>query len=308
MKKENRKMMRKLILICFVMLMFAGCAAEKENEVPVQPEAETGIRIETVETGSFSMDYFRFGNGKKTFVILPGLSVQSVMGFADSVAEAYRVLCDDYTVYLFDRRKKLPESYSVHEMATDTAEAFRALGLKDISLFGASQGGMIAMEIAMNEPELIENLVLGSTSACVKKQQYQTIEKWADLAKAGEKEELYLAFGEAIYPKEVYEQSKQLLIDAAETVTDEDLERFIILAEGINGFDVSQDLEKIGCPVLVLGSKDDQVLGADASIEIVEHFKDRDDFVIYMYDGYGHAVYDLAPDYKERILEFFHKA
>ena len=45
-------------------------------------------------------------------------------------------------------------------------------------------------------------------------------------------------------------------------------------------------------------------LGADASIGIGEHFKDCDDFVIYMYDGYGHAVYDLAPDYKERMLGF----
>ena len=23
-----------------------------------------------------------------------------------------------------------------------------------------------------------------------------------------------------------------------------------------------------------------------------------------MYDGYGHAVYDLAPDYRERMREF----
>jgi hypothetical protein len=23
-----------------------------------------------------------------------------------------------------------------------------------------------------------------------------------------------------------------------------------------------------------------------------------------MYDGYGHAAYDTAPDYKERILDF----
>ena len=40
------------------------------------------IEIETVRTESFSMDYFRFGHGKETLVILPGLSVQSVMAFA----------------------------------------------------------------------------------------------------------------------------------------------------------------------------------------------------------------------------------
>ena len=55
-----------------------------------------GIVIETVKTESFSMNCFRFGQGKETFVILPGLSVQSVMGFAQSVAEAYQLLADMY--------------------------------------------------------------------------------------------------------------------------------------------------------------------------------------------------------------------
>ena len=38
--------------------------------------------------------------------------------------------------------------------------------------------------------------------------------------------------------------------------------------------------------------------------EIEEVMKDHPGFEIYMYDGYGHAAYDMAPDYKERILEF----
>ena len=45
---------------------------------------QTGI----VQTESFSMDYFRFGRGSRTMVILPGLSVQSVMGAAQAVEAA----------------------------------------------------------------------------------------------------------------------------------------------------------------------------------------------------------------------------
>lgn len=108
-----------------------------------------GIRIETVKTERFSMDFFRFGKGEKTLVILPGLSVQSVMGAADAVAGAYRSLTDHFTIYVFDRRAELPASYSVRDMARDTAEAFRALGLKKVCLFGASQGGMIALALAI---------------------------------------------------------------------------------------------------------------------------------------------------------------
>ena len=250
------------------------------------------------------MDYFKFGRGKEVFVILPGLSVQSVMDFADMVAEAYQILADNFTVYVFDRRKELPAYYSVEMMAQDTVKAFRALGLSRINLFGASQGGMIAMRIAIEQPELVQKLILGSTSACVEDVQYKTVKTWIQMARNGKKTELCLAIGEALYPKDVFEQSRGLLAEAAKSVTDADLRRFIILAESLKGFDTTIDMGKIACPVFVIGSLDDHVLGADATVRITEYLNKRTDFAFYMYDGYGHAAYDTAPDYKERILHF----
>ena len=167
------------------------------------------------------MEYFKFGKGEEPLMILPGLSVQSVMGFASAMEEAYQVLTEDYILYLIDRRKDLPEVYSVHDMAEDTAEALKALGLDEVNLFGASQGGMMAMDMAISHPEMVKALILGS----------------------------------------------------------------------------------IACPVLVLGSYDDQVVGGEASEMIADLLKGKD-CTLYMYDGYGHAPYDLAPDYKERMLEF----
>lgn len=258
-------------------------------------------QIETIRTDSFSLDYCRFGQGAKALVILPGLSVDSVMNYADAVAEAYRPLTDDFTVYVFDRRKELPAAYPVFEMAEDTAAVIRSLELNHVCLFGASQGGMIAMAITLEHPDLVSKLVLGSTSACLEQKQYQAVDRWVQLAKAGNTKDLYLAFGEAIYPPSVFEQSLDLLAAAAESVTAEDLRRFVILAEGMKGFDVSGRLSGIACPVLVLGSGDDQVLGAEASRRIADLVPDCR---LYMYEGYGHAAYDTAPDYRERMLRF----
>ena len=261
--------------------------------------------IEEVRTGSFSMKYFRFGTGNKTLVILPGLSVQSVMGAADAVASAYRPIEKDFTIYVFDRRSNLPSTYTVREMARDTAEACRALGLKDVCFFGASQGGMIALVIAIEHPELVGKMVLGSTSAHVQETQFRVLEEWIRLAKGGDREGLYLAFGKEIYPPAVFDQYRDTLINAAATVTDEDLERFIILAEGTRGFDVVEELDRIRCPVLAIGVFEDGVLDSDATMEIAENLDVRPDFQLYMYIGYGHAAFDTAPDYKERILRFF---
>ena len=263
------------------------------------------IQIETVRTGDFSMDYFRFGHGKNILVILPGLSVDSVMKYADGVADTYHVLTDDFTVYLFDRRKELPDPYSISDMARDTVTAIRELGLRDICLFGASQGGMIAMTIAIEEPDLVKKLVLGSTAARVERKKSGTVENWIRLAREKKIEDLYLAFGEAIYPPEVFSSAKDMLLSGAKGITEEDLFRFGILSKAVKGFDVTEKLSSIQCPVLILGSKDDRVLGPETSEEIYEYLKERKDCELFMYDGYGHAAYDMAPDYKERLLRFF---
>ena len=78
----------------------------------------------------------------------------------------------------------------------------------------------------------------------------------------------------------------------------------MILAKGMEGFDITDRLREIACPVLVLGSADDGVLGAGASEQIAQLLGSRENCELHMYSGYGHAAYDLAPDYKERILRF----
>ena len=93
------------------------------------------VPMETIRCGGFSMDCFRFGDGPRTLVILPGLSVQSVTLSADAVAAAYRSMTEDYTVFVFDRRKELPPVYPIADMASDTAEAMRTIGIREADLY-----------------------------------------------------------------------------------------------------------------------------------------------------------------------------
>lgn len=253
------------------------------------------------------MSYIRFGHGEKTFVILPGLSVQSVIPSAGAIAQAYRALADDYTVYLFDRRKELPQHYTIQQMANDTFAAMVSLGLQQVSLFGASQGGMIAMTIAADHPSFVAKLVLGSTACRITDAQYQTIDQWIAAASIGKMEELYLSFGEAIYPPDLFAQYRKALILLSKGVTDEDCRRFMILADAMRGFDCSDRLHQIKCPVLLLGAEDDGVLGAEAEKTLEEKLQDNPGLEVHVYNGYGHTAYDTAPDYKERILRFLCK-
>ena len=262
--------------------------------------AEKGI----VQINDMEMEYARFGSGDKVFVLLPGLSIQSVVAAKDAVEEGYAVLKDDFTTYLFDRRKIVPEDYSIYDMADDTAAVMRKLGLSGTYVFGASQGGMIAMALAIRHPELVKKLVLGSTSPHVKPGQQAVLDKWIELAQRKDKEGLCLEYGSRIYPPDVFAKYRDNFIDMAKSVTDEELEKFVIVARSILDYDVSGDLRKIECPVLALGVFEDPVLDSDATMEIAENLDYRPDFALYMYTGYGHAAFDTAPDYRKRIYDF----
>ena len=262
------------------------------------------IPIETVKTAEFEMQYFRFGTGARPFVILPGLSVQSVMGAAEAVAGAYADFAEDYTVYVFDRRSELPETYSVYQMGLDTAEAMRALGLFGADVFGASQGGMMAQVIAIEAPELVHRLVLGSTTSHIKPEDEPVFDEWLQMARAKDGPALYDAFGKAIYPEAVYEQYRDALLAAGATVTEEEFRRSITLTEGMRGFNVTDRLDRIQCPVLVIGVLEDAVLESDATMEIAVKLDEKPGFSLYLYTGYGHAAFDTAPDYRERMLRF----
>ena len=265
------------------------------------------MRIETLETCGFSTRYFRFGEGARPLVILPGISVQRVAeaNTARAVAEAYAAFGEAFTVYVPDRRDVPQEPYPVAEMARDTAAVLSALGLGRISLFGVSQGGMIALTLAAAQPDLIEKLALGSTCAYLSPGAEKTLDTWVRTAERGDAESLYLAFGRAVYPPAALERARAALTAAAANVTPADLERFRILAAGTKGFDLRGGLSAIRCPALVLGAEDDGVLGPDAAGELFAEFAGNPAAALHTFRGYGHAAYDLAPDYKERLLRFF---
>lgn len=249
------------------------------------------------------MNYLKFGTGDKTLVMLPGLSVKSVLLMGDAVKNAFRAFDKDYTIYLIDRREDVPPVYTVADMARDTAEKMKELGLEDVCLFGASQGGMMAMLIAAWYPELVHKLVLGSTADKISDLGNSVIEGWVSLAEKRDGEALYLDFLKKVYPSYLFDQFKDIFIATGKSVTDEEFARFIIIAKGAVDFDATSELDKIKCPVLVVGSEDDAVLGSAASYNIARRLGCR----IHMYKDYGHDCYDTAPDFRDRMFKFFNE-
>ncbi len=257
--------------------------------------------IKTVKFGDFEMDYFSFGHGDKTFVIIPGVSLKSVMLSADAIEAAYSVFAAEYTVYCFEYAKHLRPGYSVSNMADDLALAMRILDIRDAYMFGVSLGGMVLQYLEIRHPELVSKMVLASTLSRNNEYSRSTMSRWRDLALAGDVRTLNIEMREHIYSEDFLKQWNDSFVAIENDGTPDELNRIALTLDACVKFNAYSELDKITCPVLAIGSLVDKALLPESMTELA----DKLGCEIYMYEGYGHAVYDEAPDYKERLMNFF---
>ncbi|MHB8076405.1 alpha/beta fold hydrolase [Desulfosporosinus fructosivorans] len=121
--------------------------------------------------------FCKYSGSGPLLVLIHGAMVDS--NFYDAAAE---VLSQKYTVITYDRRGYSRSTvceasgFSVSQQARDAASIIKFTGEKQAAVFGASAGGMVALELASQHPELINLLMvheapsiclLPSTDDCV---------------------------------------------------------------------------------------------------------------------------------------------
>ena len=247
------------------------------------------------------MNYITFGNGAKKLVILPGIAIKSVLPMKAAIEAQHKGFSDKYKVYLIDRRRGTDESYTVFDMAEDTAQKMKELGLEGSCIFGASQGGILAQLIAINHPELAGKIVLGSTTSRSTAESDKVFTEWIELAKTKDIKNLITSMCRKIYSKELVDANLDAYIAAFSDTTEDDLRNFVIQAKDCMKFSIYENMDKIKCPAFVIGVRNDAVFGVKASEDIAEKLG----CPIYIYEKYAHSVFDEAPDYIERMYNFF---
>lgn len=258
---------------------------------------------QTISTSSAQCECAVFGRGKKPLVILPGIFTKSLMPLAGAVADRYQKFLDGYKIYLLDRPLNPPSGCGADFLAQAAAESLDVLGVKGACVVGISAGGIAAQALAASRPDLAAKLFLGSTCAKMTDSAAALIGNWAKLAQKEKAAELGQAFAQAVYTPSFYERYKDAILASLDGATDAELKRFAIFARAVLDFDATSLLPKIKCPILAVGAGLDKIFGADAAPQIARLAGTS--ARSYVYQNYGHAVYDEAPDYPDRILAFF---
>ena len=259
-----------------------------------------GAKELKLTANGMQFDYIRFGSGKKPLIMIQGLNTRGIKGAALSLAYMYRIFAKEYTVYLFDRRPVVYDGITVRDMASDIASAMDVLGLKNADVFGTSQGGMIAQYLAIDRPDLVRRLVLAVTLSRNNDTVKQVVGDWIEMAERGDMKRFVLDMAEKMYSETYVRKYRPLMPLLTILQKPKDVRRFVILAKSCLTCDTYDILDKIKCPTLVIGGKQDKVVSGIASEEIAEKLGCR----LHMYDNLGHAAYEEAQDFNQMVYDF----
>ncbi|MBP5554876.1 MAG: alpha/beta hydrolase [Lachnospiraceae bacterium] len=260
----------------------------------------------SVKIGDTEMYYVSFGSGPKKLVVIPGLGdgLATVKGKAFFLAPSYKKFMQDYTVYMFSRKNKMPKGYTIRQMAEDQVTAMHSLGIDKACILGVSQGGMISQYIAIDHPEVVEKLILAVTAPYANDVVKGAVGGWIEMANAGDHMKLTIDTAEKMYTAKFFEKNRKAMPILAKMTKPKSYERFFRNAEAILNFDSREGLSRISCPTYIIAGDDDNTVGNDAPYELSEAIKDSE---VFIYKGFGHGAFEECKDFYDKVLQFCNK-
>lgn len=102
---------------------------------------------------------------KGTILLLTGLAAKRYGWYhqLDEFGRYYRTIALDHRD--ISDSDEVTEAYTIADLADDAAAAMKALGVRRTYVIGISLGGFVTLQFALRHPELVDKLVLVSTSA-----------------------------------------------------------------------------------------------------------------------------------------------
>lgn len=123
------------------------------------------LEARNFEAGDFSLHYVIIGAGKRPLLFLHG-----GISFHQQFQPLFPSLSQDYTIYALDfrgygnsSRLAKPEGYSWDVFRKDVLVFIRKVIQQPVIIYGHSLGGLIAVMVAVTEPELVTGLIIGDS-------------------------------------------------------------------------------------------------------------------------------------------------
>jgi len=258
-----------------------------------------------VETNGQTLYYEVHGQGEPLIMIC-GLGMD-LTGYMLQVP----VFSKHFQVIVFDNRdvgrsSEATESYSIPDMADDTAGLVDALGLESAHVFGGSMGGAIAQELALRHQEKVRKLVLCATVG----KSTPVLTLLLDVLKFIRQHD----HDNAVFPRMALltgmttnflsnaEAVEQMLSMFQNQQFPQSFDAFARQADATMGFDALDRLGAVKAPTLVLAADQDILTPVSAAREIEAAIPGAQ---LQILEGGGHAfIWEISEKAHQAVIEF----
>ena len=229
--------------------------------------------------GGITMHYHDAGSGERGAVVFihgsgPGASGWSnFKGNYPALAEqGFRTIVPDTLGYGYST-KPAEGTYSLRDVAAQYKALLDSIGIDRVTVIGNSQGGAIAITMALEYPELVDKLVLMAPGGLEARETYMEME--------GIKAMIRVLFKEGV-SKETMRKVFTLQLHDESLITDEIIEERYQVAmtqhkDNIARIHVKNQEERLSdieCPVLCFWGMNDKFCPSSGATKIAERCKD----------------------------------
>lgn len=258
-----------------------------------------------IHVNGINLYYEVHGEGKP-LVLIEGLGYSSWMWFKQ-VPELQKYL----KVVVFDNRgvgnsDKPDEDYTIRLFADDTAVLIKELGFEKADVMGVSMGGFVAQELAIEYPELVDRLILASTSFGGP-DSVPMPQDTLDMMKNGTKGDtpeasIKLAMATAL-TRDYMEKRQDELDRIVKWRMENPQPRYAYMRQFMAGanFNEEERVSNIKAPTLIMAGRDDMVVPHENAFLLNGKIKNS---TVKLFDG-GHLFFiESSEDVNREIINF----
>lgn len=212
------------------------------------------------------LPYLTFGDGPP-LVVLPGITGRHrnpPRWQAARLAPGLGALAESHTVHLLQLRPGLPPGTTMADLADDVAAAIREdLGGGPLAVYGVSTGGSVALQLAVDHPELVSRLALVCAAARLGEDGRRHQRRLAELTLAGRPREAWAQLAPVMATTPHGRWAMHAVSWLAGGPGPRDAGDLLAVIDAEDAFDVRARLHEVAAPTLVLGGALDGFYSAE---------------------------------------------
>ena len=246
-----------------------------------------------------------FGSGQP-LILIAGLASDS-----QSWLPVIIKLSKHFRVITFDNRGvgRSPhenDGITIQRMTDDCVELMEHLNLSSAYILGHSMGGMIAMDLAVRYPDMVEKLILEATAPKLSSRNKELFSDWVSYLKTGMDKGLwfrnifYWIFSPEFFEdKEMLDQAVKMSVDYPYPQTDKSFENQV---KAVSVFDCTSEIDKIQSPTLIMNGEQDLLFSSSRAPEL---FRNTANLQYVTISKAAHSIHMDNPDgFTKAVVDF----